>query len=744
MPAFEVKERFRTGHLQPHGRTTQLQEKTIVYVANITEEQAVGSFLGVIGFLPLTLCTGYLAAWITNLCDFRNRSLIERFFWSIPLSVSISTITSVLIARFLSLSAVVLLLALCSVCWVVLLVREWRTTDSRLRVPLGLDPLGVKCIGVIIVWAALILLALVDWQRGDRLLMSLAVYDHGARVNWAESILRTGTPPANPFYFFRHAANLRYYYFWLLDCAAIAKFWHLPVRASLAAGCVWAAICLAAITGLYLKHFLEVGSRLRRQFLLAISLFAVAGTPILVFLWNMFVRRIPFPGEVWHAPQITDWTMFFLFYPHHLASMVCCMFGFLLAWLPAVSKRDLAVRIVLIAAAMASAFGLSVYVAFAFLLVTAGWACWQILQERAWRRPLVLAAGGLVAGVLLLPYLREISHGESRTYGSRIFSLHVRETLPPEPLLNAPPLRNIASASPELARNLAKLILLLPAYTLELGVYMILLFVFLVPSLRVHAKLTAPQRTLVLFCVITIPITSFIRSGVISINDFGIHSALFLQFPMLLLVSEILVHWSRKSEDPARPALSTSSALLTPSWLRSIAALAIIFGVWTTLYRFLVIRFTLPLSEINAKQVSNPEIAALSHKAYISYLGYKKLDAAIPLAAVVQYDPNSDWVFWKNVDLISINRQVAISGGQLWCGSELGGDPSGCPDMIAAINPLFRGAPAEQARAICHQYGIQYLVAKVYDPAWNHKGGWVWTLKPVVADPEFRALDCQQ
>jgi hypothetical protein len=77
------------------------------------------------------------------------------------------------------------------------------------------------------------------------------------------------------------------------------------------------------------------------------------------------------------------------------------------------------------------------------------------------------------------------------------------------------------------------------------------------------------------------------------------------------------------------------------------------------------------------------------------------------------------------------------------CGSELGGDASGCKAMAADIDALFRGAPAEQARSTCRKYAIQYLVVRNFDPAWDDKGGWVWTLNPVVADEDFRALDCR-
>jgi hypothetical protein len=64
--------------------------------------------------------------------------------------------------------------------------------------------------------------------------------------------------------------------------------------------------------------------------------------------------------------------------------------------------------------------------------------------------------------------------------------------------------------------------------------------------------------------------------------------------------------------------------------------------------------------------------------------------------------------------------------------------------MAAAIDSLFQGASAEQARAICHEYSIQYLIARVYDPAWKDRNSWVWTLDPVVSDDEFRVLSCKQ
>jgi len=94
-------------------------------------------------------------------------------------------------------------------------------------------------------------------------------------------------------------------------------------------------------------------------------------------------------------------------------------------------------------------------------------------------------------------------------------------------------------------------------------------------------------------------------------------------------------------------------------------------------------------------------------------------------------------------DFLGVHRQIVTASDQLWCGSELGGDPTGCPAIAAAVHSLYNGASASQARAVCGQYGMQYLVAYVYDPAWNDPQSWVWTLPSLLAQPEFRALDCR-
>ncbi len=697
-------------------------------------------------FLPATVCTGYLTAWFTDWHGFRGRSLVEQLFWSVPLSLGVSTIAAVLIAWFLSLGAVVAFLHASGIIWVALLGGEWGRTRRRGgRWPTGWRPLGGKALALALIWIAVAILSLVDWQRGHELFMSIATYDHASRVNWTESILRTGVPPANPAYWYMHAAPMRYYYFWNVVCAAVVQMSHLSTRAVFIASCVWAGFALAALIGLYLKHFLAAGARLRSQFLLCVALLMVTGLDICVNVWNLVYLHQPLPNDLewWSASQITSWLDSLLWVPHHIASFVCCMFAFLLAWMEGEkNEHRSAASVVLIAFLLASAFGLSVYVAFGFFLVMLVWALWQVTIERKPRSALLMAAGGAGAALLLIPYLRELlTHSSTGLEGGSVFTFAVREMFPPDGLLATHLFESLAGHNASAARNMANLVLLVPGYVVELGFYLAILLIYLVPAWRGRTPLNAARRSLLVIAVTTLAMISVIRSSVLTSNDFGWRAALLLQFPLLLFGSEVLTGWKLAERKGSAAADMAGLPQNTPHWLRSITALALVIGVISTVCQVLLLRFDIPLNEARLQSVHDPDAGKLPHNAYISAVGYAQLDRSIPRDAIVQFNPAVE-PYWRSADLLGIDRQLAILHDQPYCGAELGGDPSGCPAMAGAIDSLFRGASAEQARAVCRQYGIQYLVTRMYDRAWSDGSGWVWRLKPVVQDPQFRVLEC--
>lgn len=596
-----------------------------------------------------------------------------------------------------------------------------------------------------LIWIAVAVLSLVDLQSHQQLFMNLAVFDQSARVNWTEAVLRTGVPPANPMYLYKHQASMRYYYFWNVLCAVISKTARLPVRAVFVASCVWVGFILAALCGLYLKHFLGAGKRLRITFLRTIALLAVTGIGAsldLLSLLGLKGAQIEGPAE----DRVPSWLVSFFFVPHHVASMLCCMLAFLLAWMAAKSPApQRAASLILIALSLASAFGLSIYVSFAFFLVMLVWAIWQVLIERSSHAAFLLMASGVAAIVLLLPYLSELTQDKSKMQGGALFSFSVREIILPDSLMTSGIFHHLAIGHPLLTLNLAKLILLIPGYALELGFYFAILLICLIPSWHGRALLTSEQRSLVFIGVTTIPLISLVRSGVLDINDFGVRGALPMQFALLLLASDVTSRWSDARTAPVDSDNAKCPQFQVPSWLRSLASLALILGVVGFAYQAFMLRFFLPIAGTAHDLSANISVNNLSHDAYISAIGYMQLDKSIPRDAITQFNPVVRESFlWTSVDLLGIDRQAAISSDQPWCGAEFGGDPSGCAPMAAAIDAVYGGTSAERALAVCQRYGIQYLVARVYDPAWKDKSGWVWTLPPVVQDPEFRAVDCRQ
>jgi len=122
----------------------------------------------------------------------------------------------------------------------------------------------------------------------------------------------------------------------------------------------------------------------------------VTGLDICVVLWNSFIFHIPPPAdlEAWSRDGIVSWLHTIFWAPHHLVSMTCCMFAFLLGWIheKEINRRGI-VAAVLISLALSSAFGLSIYVTFAFFLVAILWVIWKVAIERTWQAASVLASG---------------------------------------------------------------------------------------------------------------------------------------------------------------------------------------------------------------------------------------------------------------------------------------------------------------------------------------------------------------
>src|ERR1019366_2491474 len=100
---------------------------------------------------------------------------------------------------------------------------------------------------------------------------------------------------------------------------------------------------MAAILGLYVRHFLGAVQGARRQILIAIALLAVTGADLLPAIGSIFGQTaLNGDMEWWSNDQISSWADSFLWVPHHVASLLCCLVAFLLFWMggTAAGKRD--------------------------------------------------------------------------------------------------------------------------------------------------------------------------------------------------------------------------------------------------------------------------------------------------------------------------------------------------------------------------------------------------------------------
>jgi hypothetical protein len=610
---------------------------------------------------------------------------------------------------------------------------------------IGWRPLGNNATFLAIAFSVMGVLSLIDIQHDRELFMSMTIYDHGSRVNWIDSVLRTGVPPANPLFWYKHAAPMRNYYFWYVVCAVVVRMTHISGRCSLIASCVWSGLALVSVVGLYLKHFLGTGPQLRKQFLTAMVLLAVSGLDILVHSWNIFVLHIPIFDRAGVWPEINSWFVTLSLAPHHIVSLVCCMFAFLLAWMAGRERhsRDV-MTFLLIACALASAFGLSVYVGFAFFLTVVAWGLWQFVFERRYRSPLFLMLGGAAGALLIAPYVWSLRSTSSGMHGTAPFGIAIRETFPSAGLLSWGIFQDIASKHTYLARDLANLILLAPGLAVELGFFLFVFLLYLVPGFHGRKALNAERRSLLFIAAISILISSLLKSQVLLYNDFGFRAALFAQFALLLFGSEVMTAWKLREMTPGCADDSARLPTFAPHGLRAITALALIFGFLSTVYYASMFRFIAPLIEAAHKRaVQDPLADNLSHAALTSYFGYRHLNASIPSDAIVQFNPSFHNQYWTVLNLVGIRHQTAAAFDEPWCGAELGGDPNGCLAMGAPIARIYKDASVQQALGTCSQFGIQFLVATTHDPIWNDRSGWVWQLPPVVQDPEFRALDCR-
>jgi hypothetical protein len=714
-------------------------------VNTLTRGDMLGCLLGVAVFAPLLLAPGYCLGLACNLLEFRSRSMRERLAWGVALSFAVVPILAVMAAKYGSLNAVGWVAVLCGVGFLGIVL--WQLCHHTPSSHKGQAFAGVSLVAI---WIVFVVVALVDVGIGHHLFLSVTMYDHALRSAFVDAVMRTGVPPVNPLYWPGHAAPMRYYYFWYVVTAAAARLGGITARQAIIASVAWAGFGLAATVALYCRHFLPqsdpVADKIRRtgrrwtRFAMALALLAVTGLDILPAIAKALFR-LPADADMewWSGDQVTSWMDSLIWVPHHVAGLICCLFGFLLAWMSkgrSVSQR--AACAVLAGLSFASAFGLSIWVPLAFAIVLLLWILWVLVweHESRGRIPVVLGAG-LVAVLVLLPYLHElrtapmgatmaVSTGSNASVAGdagHLLQFGVRRVIDPDALLTFAWFAHMARSHPSVAGTVARLVLLIPGYFVELGFYGGIFLVALWTIRR--SRLDESLRTAIFFVSAGLLVGTFLRSTVISSNDFGWRAMLIAQFFLLLLA----VRWMEGAfGEPAK-------------WLRGTLLAMAGIGVAGTVYQVIALRLYLPVEE----KLGRPDEIGLSERAMAWRQGFDAMDLRISKDAIVQFNTAQPSDYFLYAEILPARRQMA-NAIQI-CAWSFGGEPAACPDIKTSVARLFSPvagfalSPVE-AQAECRKLGVSYLIVTRWDDVWADREGWVWKLPAVTETGEFRAVGC--
>lgn len=674
---------------------------------------------------------GYVVGWVSDLFHFRRMSWAHRAMWAVVYSFALSPVLLYWTGKYVSLTAACCVLLTMAVAAAALILRE--------RPPIRWHSVAAVVTAGLL-FAAFVFLMLADFQVGHKLYFSVVEFDQSYRVAFTQPVLQSGVPPANPLYFAGAPQPMRYYYFWYIVCAAIAKLTDVSARQAFFASSVWAGVGLAAITALFVRHFGEQSGNAKRKASIAVALLAVTGADLLPALGSNFSEpAIHGDMEWWSVDQFSSWQDSILWVPHHTAALVACLVALLVVWKTYKERRQYVAAALIAGAACASAFGLSVYLAAGLAMLCAAWLL-RLLTRREKLSPWLATMGltSVVALLLLAPLLREFVSGsvsQSSGNAGHVLAFGLRSMVDPEILIGLPPFHWFRHRD---ALPLAKLTLMPLGLALELGFYALTLWIA-IRARRKGALPPSPGRDLAIFLSLCgLVMVCCVRSTVIGNNDFGYRAAMLPQFLLLLPAADAIAEWW------SNPTVMTI--------LRKRLAVSLIaLGLAGTVYQAVMLRAYLSIEEHTA----GSGFAGLPERMYEAREALTALQADTPANAVWQFNPFDTAAATTHhvvPPYIYYNRGLLMYGGRQVlnaeesCAAQFGGDVRPCAYILSETKKMY-ALPArtlEEAQAYCGRFGVSYLAAGDRDPVWTDRASWVWTLPALSVQPTFRLIRCSR
>lgn len=715
------------------------------------------------------LIPGYVAGWLANVVQFRQRRPITRVLLSLTLSISLTPLVTYLAARWASFTLVWALYAAVWLAFAAIMARRLRKRGSAgLRLPLPRDRATMVAILIAIGWMLVAAFSLVDLQIGDKLYYSVTAHDYTKNISVTDAITRTGVPPINPSYHPAQPVELFYYYFWFLLCSLMDRLGGgaIDARGAVFGATLWAGLGVMALVALGLRFLQPNGARnIRMRAVVGIALLGVSGLDVIPVVLHTVSSFALGEGAFHSSPeswneQVSAWTGSMLWVPHHLASLIACLTGLLLLRTLNIQRPLRAQRAPILFAAIAfgSATGLSIWVTLVFACALGVWALVLIVRpgtearaSRAEASAVMLA--GVIAAVCVLPFFLDLAQANQiEAHLPIVFK--VRSFLPIEVVLES------AGITSSFARSVINLVVLPVNYTLEFGYFAVGAMLYWDARTRQDIPVQRGDWMLILLCGTSTVVCTLFASA-IKHNDLGWRGLQFAQYVLLLWLVDITVELFRSGSRRTFSEISTS----LPPRMRRVAACLLIVGAVTSVYNLTILRAFPLLSDLGFTPAPNFVAADTKHgqRVYAVRSIYASLQEHLPASAIIQHNSDIDI---ERFHTLYGQRQVVFSDrdlGTLYgvsAGSALvpleeasaahtarevqKDEPTPRYLVVSdAIAAVFAGDSMRTAAAqLCRDYSIDALVVKDIDPIWHNPASWVWEETPLLANEFARVFDC--
>lgn len=686
--------------------------------------------LGIMGaFLvyPLVvLVPGFVIGWATDVLGFRTRTTSVLLLLSLVLSVAFCPMLTFLLARC------------CGMTWVWgAYAGTWLAVAALVlsrRVPMNLAEVVARCreyrlaSWLVAAWLVIALFSMVDLQIGDRLYGSVINIDYAKHAAVTGSLLRTGVPPANPFFSFGWPQPLCYYYLWHFQCALVGQICGgvLAPRLVIYAGTLWSDLSLIVVIVLFVR-LLPLPGRvdLRRQVTASVALLYVTGLdiiPVAVHSVGEYLNHelISSHDIEWWNDQVSSWFTSMLWVPQHVASLVASLAGLLiLQTAPRVlplSRRLLLAG--LCGLAYASAIGMSLWVALVLAAGLVAWGGYSLM--RGWRWEVVnLALSGAFTVLFSLRFL--IDFRAASPYATSPVVFTVRRFFPAMAWCQS----NGWGAEPYL--SLANLLALPVNYFFEFGFYSVVAFLYWRSRSRSGTSLSPNEALYVCLFAVSAVISTFLRTAVRN-NDLGWRGFLFAQFALLLWAGHFYAF-----KDSGEVKQEVEGKHETHGWFpylslpaRRLLEGTLTLGVLSTAVGLLLLRCHPIYKDLTSVQSSTQLTGQEGRLAFNARDAYTWVDAHLSKSAVVQQCPRQNPYF-----CLYSNRRSLVSDLE---DPYVYGPPTGVVDLMAAYAaaPFTCGSEATPASIakLARLRNISCLVVFPEDPVWQNKGSWVWRCRP--------------